>query len=611
MFCPNCGKKCEDKTLFCWNCGTKLPAASVSAASAGQSAPASSAPAPTVQPAPAVPVPAASAASAVPGTASVSAAPGGAQNSCSKESGERLAEGVLFTNLRALSRKFGTEAGAVRKLLAAYAEASLAHGIRYHIIDAADYAFINPAAGDDRRVSLSPSDSWVGHGYLLADYFRFGRSTSEDETNYLFIIGGSDVIPMPVVPQYISDPDYSDTDIDTDIPYAYLLGEKTYPMLGSAEIFQYEQYFHVGRLPLAENASLDDLAGYLRRAAKAPGTFNIGRVYGQTDLTWLSASASVSEPFRRYKLYRGDDRLDERIYSRNLFISPCVERSIVDKVFDRNADLYYFNLHGSDAPTACSFYASYRQQCYEAITPRQLASAEAANVVVTEACYGAKFQDYGRGETMLLAAMGERTLLYLGSSRIAWGASQSSSTADLNNADRLTNVYMSKLLEGYSAGEAFYLARQSFFDYNDGYFTPHQALTIVEFNLFGDPFLCVGTRRGDAKVQLREVKALAKGPVNAVVERKCVYEAAPASVLDQVRSAVDRNLLAIRAAVDKQLYERLGVEPRKLSTVTKLKYGNGDEFYAFNYVETDGTIENRHTATADLKGNVKLIISTK
>ena len=90
-----------------------------------------------------------------------------------------MAEGVLFTNLRALSRKFGTDAGAVRKLLAAYADASLAHGIRYHIIDAADYAFINPEAGDDRRVSLSPSDSWVGHGYLLADYFRFGRSTSD------------------------------------------------------------------------------------------------------------------------------------------------------------------------------------------------------------------------------------------------------------------------------------------------------------------------------------------------------------------------------------------------------------------------------------------------
>lgn len=102
------------------------------------------------------------------------------------------------------------------------------------------------------------------------------------------------------------------------------------------------------------------------------------------------------------------------IYTQNLFVSPCVERSIVDKVFDRGADFYYFNLHGSDAPTACSFYASYQQQCYEAVTPRQLASAEKPNVVVTEACYGGKFQDYGRGETMLLAGDGDMTLLYLG-----------------------------------------------------------------------------------------------------------------------------------------------------------------------------------------------------
>ena len=225
-------------------------------------------------------------------------------------------------------------------------------------------------------------------------------------------------------------------------------------------------------------------------------------------------------------------------------------------------------------------------------------------MVVTEACYGGKFQDYGRGETMLLAAMGDMTLLYLGSSRIAWGASKSSSAADLDNADRLTNVYMAKLLEGYTAGEAFYMARQSFFDYNDGYFTPHQALTIVEFNLFGDPFLHVGVRREGAKAHPRAVKALAKGAVNAVVERKCVYEAAPASLLDRVRSAVDRNLSLIRAAVDRQLYEQLGVEPRSLSTVTRMKYGNGDEFYAFNYLQTDGTIKSCHTATADLNGNV-------
>ena len=61
---------------------------------------------------------------------------------------------------------------------------------------------------------------------------------------------------MPVVPQYISDPDYSDTDIDTDIPYAYLLGEKTYPMLGSAEIFQIGGQAVIGRQPSLSNTSV-------------------------------------------------------------------------------------------------------------------------------------------------------------------------------------------------------------------------------------------------------------------------------------------------------------------------------------------------------------------
>lgn len=58
-----------------------------------------------------------------------------------------MAEGVIFTNLQALARKFGTDAAAVRKLLAAYAEASAAHGIRYRIVDAGDYVFRNPEAG--------------------------------------------------------------------------------------------------------------------------------------------------------------------------------------------------------------------------------------------------------------------------------------------------------------------------------------------------------------------------------------------------------------------------------------------------------------------------------
>lgn len=96
--------------------------------------------------------------------------------------------------------------------------------------------------------------------------------------------------------------------------------------------------------------------------------------------------ASVSDRLRRHKLYRGDERLDERLFG--IFISPASNgRSI--KVFDRNADLYYFNCTGSDAPTACGSMPP-TAACYEAITPRQLAGR--SGVVVTEACYGPNFR---------------------------------------------------------------------------------------------------------------------------------------------------------------------------------------------------------------------------
>jgi hypothetical protein len=588
MFCPECGKKCDDGMLFCWNCGTKLP---VEHPSAPLSSP------------------------------SVASASGGVDLGKREEpsvlgtnkSDSGLFEGVIFTNLQVLATKLETDAGTLRKLFEEYIGIALRAGIQYHLIDVSDYHLLNPEVNKKRRItSLSPSDSWVEHNYVLADYYRFGRNTSEDVANYLFIIGGNDVIPMPEVTHYIKDSDWSETTIDTDIPYAYILGEKTYPKLENAKIFEYEQYFYVGRLPMAAEASLDDLIAYLYRASQSFDEVSIERGFGLTDLTWLSASECVRTPFSRYNLYQGDDRLDDRIYTHNLYISPHVTSDLVDRVFDRQADLFYFNLHGSDAPTSNGFYTGYQNVWYEAILPHQLASAEKPNMVVTEACYGAKFQDYNRGETMLLAAMGNNTLVYLGSSRTAWGACECSSETKLDNADRITNAYMTKLLEGYSAGEALFLARQSFFEMGDSNFPPVRSATIVEFNLFGDPFIYCGSRSAAGKtVAPQEVKALTTEPINTVVESKNVYSAKPQSLLETVRGAVDRNLAMIRSTVDRELYQRLGVEPRQLSGVFRQRYGNGDEFYVFNYVDDDNRFKRQYSATTDLKGKIMSIITTK
>ena len=242
--------------------------------------------------------------------------------------------------------------------------------------------------------------------------------------------------------------------------------------------------------------------------------------------------------------------------------------------------------------------------------PHHIATIEQPNFFVTEACYGAKFQRYRRNESILLSAMTGETLAYLGSSRIAFCNNRYS----IDNSDRLANVYIAEILNGTPAGDALYLARKSFFEYDNGRLYEQQLTTIAEFNLFGDPSLRVqGAKSKVSRAQGR--KTLAKGGVKSVCESKCLFDAKgenkPQSLLEQVRSAVDRNLMEIRKVIDKQLYEQLGVEPRSLSHIFRKRLSDGTEFYSFDYADKKGDVDRLHCAITDEKGNITTIISTK
>ncbi|MBE6181132.1 MAG: zinc-ribbon domain-containing protein [Rikenellaceae bacterium] len=602
MFCPNCGNKCQDGHLFCGNCGTKLP----------------------VEVARAV-APSATPETVSSGTTSTSphAAPASSSSSLSSATFRNetpMTEGIILTNLPALARKLHTDTDTVSALLHAYAEASLARNIRYRVLDAANYPMLNPEARG-RRISLSPTDSWIEHGALLADCYRYGRHTTREETAYLFIIGGEDIIPMPVVRHYMADnPSIGDKDIDTDIPYAYLLGERTHPMLLSGKLFEYEQYFHVGRLPFALDASLDDLTGYLRRAAQAFSGISLTNWYGQTNLPWGDDSQVVVAPLRQARLHT-NATLHEESYATmgdyrfslaqgGLFYSLPITDQDIDRFFDRKANFYYFNLHGSDAPTTGGFVADFKGQGFGAIDPRQLATMEVPNILVTEACYGAKYMQYYRNQSMLLSAIGTQTLLYLGSSRSAF----CNNRYPIDNSDRLSNIYIAELLNGNTAGESLYLARKSFFEYDKGRLYDQQLVSIVEFNLFGDPTLRA-QRPLQSRIEPASRNIMARKGVQTISERKCIYtadsSAGQQSILDQVRCAVNRNLQQIRETVDRELYARLGVEPRQLRHIFSNHYPDGKSFYSFDYLENHSTFDRLHTAITDVDGKIKTIVSTK
>lgn len=573
MFCPQCGKRSGDGDAFCANCGTKLPSVAVPLKNGNETA------VNTVD-----------------------------KSACS------FRDGVIFTNLRALSDKLSARASLLRSLLEDYAEASRRHGVRYRLVDVSDYRICNPAAAG-RHVELSPEDSWIEHSRVLSDWYAHGRVGSGDESCYLFIVGGEDIIPMPVVPNYCyaEGRNFRDKDIDTDIPYAYLLGEKTLPMLKNGKLFNYEQYFHVGRLPFSSDCTSDDLSDYLKRASQASGGISLDTYYGQSNLTWGDDSVAVCQPLKLGGLhspafeYDGamavyEDGREVPAAKDGLYFSPPFN---AEKVFSRNADFYYFNLHGSDDPTMSGFMVD---SGLAVIKPEYLVSIERPNVFVTEACYGARFFGYRRSQSMLLSAMAGQTLIYLGSSRVAF----CNNRYPIDNSDRLANIYITRLLEGYTAGEALFLARQSFFEYDGGRLYDQQMTTIVEFNLFGDPSLRAYTEKRVSKSLTTNV--ITEAPVFTVSDSKCVYKSDGAvrkSILDEVRFAVDRNLALIRQTVDRELYDRFGVEPRCLSSVFHNGFSDGQEFYSFDYQDKSKGFEVMHTAIADKHGNIKTVISTK
>ena len=184
---------------------------------------------------------------------------------------------------------------------------------------------------------------------------------------------------------------------------------------------------------------------------------------------------------------------------------------------------------------------------------------------------------------MLLSAISRQTMIYIGSSRIAYGAVDQplQTSVQTSNADVIAQVFMSEMLSGSTAGEALFKARSEVFKR-----TPETSaenmLTVTEFNLFGDPSLKAS--RTPEQPKTSETDALI---ISSAATTKCeiesLYENKPGSILSIVRQLVNTNLQHIREKIDKHLYEYYQIRPRELTHIFLNKYANGKKEYTYTY----------------------------
>ena len=577
MFCPECGNRIEDQNIhFCPECGARIEQESN-----------------TEKMAPVKPHP----------------------------QGMSM-HGLIFTNLGLLAEKTGTDEQSLMAIFDAFIRQKREYGISYKLVDAGNYTYRKSGFwGNSKKVHLKITSPLWDYMDILMDVHNGEQAAGDEISQYLFIIGGSDIIPMPCIHHYIPN-DSNDDSIDTDMLYAYPYGKEMITLLENQAAFTYDQLFFVGRLPLGEDASLEDLCGYLERNIDYSNGFPMNEAYGQCDPHWKKVSSYVANDLLNGNYFRDLSRyLSPDHYYNRLLLSPMVVEGNLQQVFHTNASLYYFNLHGGEGLESRGYAGVMLNKeeygALPAIEPEHMMTCEEPNIVISEACYGGRFIGLDQHHSMMLASLFTNTLAFVGSSRVAWGAvddaSSPQSGVSVSYADIIAGYFISAILQGYTVAEALFIARSAVLQGTvPG--DPHAALTVVEFNLFGDPMTTMNVRtnlKSGNKITSKTTLVDPNTKIGCTIE-KIKTEKENGSILEQVRGAVNANIQQIHATIGQHLYASYGIKPRPMEEVLKIKYSNGQEEMKFNYdLTSERQIPARFVVTTSSDGKIKSVYTTR
>lgn len=636
MFCPECGIKLDDGVNFCPECGTNViglfPAKTEQESAPASETASASEERPSNKPSVASPIAAAPSVPEVETNMPTEQPAQQPQQEPQEDDIECAVHGFLFTNLDALSFSLKSDKEALRNLLNAYIQGMKQAGIGYTLVDASDYTYHDHGLfSKPKTVHLSGKNSWSDYADILFDMHKREKHAKKPLSEYVFIVGGTDIIPMPNIPHFMVGNNYDKT-IDTDLLYAYPYGADMRDKLINYKLFSYDALFYIGRLPLVGGQEgAQDLVNYLQRALDNMGGIKVAAAYTQCDPNWQGVTARIIMPLDSKKLYSAIDMSQipqDSVAFNRILLTPAIHLSSKDKnyntvtKFNYHAQYYFFNMHGSDAdndPCYGGYALGSHENYYRGMAPVLIQNAQTPNIMFTQACYGGRFIDYPKDGSMVLSALSGNTLVFVGSSRVAYGAYDAlqegvTRIADvrISNSDILAYTFNDLMLQGYCSGAAFFAARCATFRANPG--DPMHTTTVCEFNLYGDPTMHIQT--GNAKTSYSKAALIKPTDKIGVVHTETIMSKSagdrPLSLLEQVRQKVDANIMAISDSIGKHLYEQYGLPKREPFFVQRRTYADGHKDLSFTYEA--GQAENAHSyfiVATDEKGNISSVDSTK
>ena len=465
--------------------------------------------------------------------------------------------GVILTSTSLLAQKYTCSKETVEYVIQKFQNDSLSIGNTWLLCDVSgsewDYIFKNDDSSSESgdggvRVSYKKAVSWKLYAEALHDFCE-GMELQTTAKTPLLIVGGDDVIPVPMEDiEYKDDYDKKEESMpQVDMKYGFPLNFDLFKELENEKEKKEKRPFHnisdsilnkakfnVARIPL-ESGRLrtdiqEDLGCYFDKVITSGKSVSVNSAVACAAEIFAGGAENITLP-----LPLVDDNI--KLSNRKLFTSPPVDFregdtaiNIVYKEAISKADLFFSDLHGAagfNSPEYSGQPGDDTRDYPPAFSPEELKEyGFKLKVILSLSCYGARYIEYARDVSTLLTAMYDsRVLLFMGSSQPAWGAGGIFYT-NPTCSQCLMQTYIMYLIEGEPAGYALLKAKLDYFDKNYAVDANYAYLTIVEFNLFGDPTLHVKfppRSIQNLKASFSTSVITKKGPYTGAVSHKTIY----------------------------------------------------------------------------------------
>ncbi len=494
--------------------------------------------------------------------------------------------GILLINSNKLTEKFNKQgAENIVKNLVAYTEYYKHFGIQYLILDTSD-----------NHLKKVNGKNWKYHVNLLRMGIRKIHDKLNVRTHFLLIFGGDEFIPMPVLPN--PNDGTSDVDVDTDLPYSTLSIDDPVKSTQARS-----PKICVGRFPTGSDTSSNDLITFMRNTQQAITGITNEKTFGLSANVWQEVSGMINS----------------RVGKETLHISPGLTSQNLMQYYNPRINIHYFNLHGSNKSP--DWFGQKGSNYPVAFTPDALQHSQVHNIVGVEACYGARFIGLSKNESILLTSLANTTVSFVGSSRIAFGPS----TPPMSLADVVIHDFLTQIQQGVTAGEAFMKARINAFNKSVERSPAVSLLTLMEFNLFGDPvFFFSNKPKHNAKSiesDKEKVKLNISGSVDENPEEfdehmlekgsfKKENNNDEDSLYNRITRAVDESQRKITTLINKKVWDKYP-EFKNIEPDFKKYSFQGKEFNSLTYAKTLEHFDKYLSVSTNNQGEILAEVNSK